>query len=466
LQEPLLPEGSSEEAAAAGSTCGNSSSSMTKHSKAVTPAVPFLASVSLPPLVSPFEKTTAAAAAAATPLGHHTSAVFAGHVVSFTKFPWIKFLSMLMLCSGFCGLAVLGALIPLCTWYFVTYMVLFLLLTVLVTFLFIKFILVDPLCKVAAAAAAAATAAARAYSSMEQGEAAAAAPPPAAAAEQGCQRQHSSSSSRRLRLGRYQLWERLVGWTNVLAGSQLAVNRPAAAADGEQQQQQQPQLCHNMSLFRREQLKQQLQLQQPFLGHNMSFKNVGEAAAAAAVAAAAAAEAQSLLGDPLQAGGLNPDAGITLVPPQHNSLAHIAAAGAVVAAAAGIVSGVCGLAGAALLIPALLDFRVHPQVSTATSVLLVCAGSCTASLAFAVQGRLNLSYALVFAVVSVAGVCAGIGIVGGAVRKTCRQSVVMLLLAGFTGLAAFFSAVYGVQGFAHDLAEGEGLGFRALCLYV
>jgi hypothetical protein len=316
--------------------------------------------------------------------------------------------------------------------------------------MFIKFILIDPLCKAAAVA--------KVYSSMEQGGA-------AAAAVQGSRGSRRRSSSKRSTV-RLSLRERLVTWANVLAGSQLAVQRPAAAAAaGNEQQQEQRQLLQNMSLFRREQLKHQLQLQQPFLANNTSFKNVGEAAAAAA----AAVEAQLLLADDggLQHGvdGLTPGA-VTLVLPQCNSLIHIAAAGAVVTAAAGVVSGVCGLAGAELLGQTLLDFRVHPQVSTATSVLLVCAGSIAASLAFAVQGRLNISYALLFACVSVAGVCAGVWLIGGLVRKSCRSSFLMLLLAGLTGAAAFFTAVFGAQGFAHDLAEGEGLGFRALCSYV
>jgi hypothetical protein len=466
LREPLLGNGSSSDVtAAAGDGSGkradrpadanawtassnNSSSSRVRRSSRAShsAAVPFMASVLMPPLASPFAgSTAAAAAAAATP---HTSAVFAGHIVSFSEFPWIKFLSMLLLCLGFCGLAVLGALIPLCTWYFVTYMVLFLLLTVLVTFVFIKLILIDPLCKAAAAA--------KVYSCMERGEAAA-----AAGDQRSCRRGSSSSSSKRNTV-QLSLWERLVTWANVLAGSQMAVQRPAAAAGGDEQQEQRQVLKH-MSLFRREQLKQQLQLQQPFLDHNTSFNNIGEAAAAAAAAAASAAEAQSLLAN--DGVSVTPGA-VTLVPPQHNSLVHIAAAGAVVAAAAGVVSGVCGLAGAALLAQTLLDFRVHPQVATATSVLLVCAGSCASSLAFAVQGRLNVSYALLFACVSIAGVCAGVWLIGSAVRKSCRPSRVMLLLAALTGVAAVCTAVFGAQGFAHDLAEGENLGFRALCSYV
>jgi hypothetical protein len=40
----------------------------------------------------------------------------------------------------------------------------------------------------------------------------------------------------------------------------------------------------------------------------------------------------------------------------------VAAAGAAVAAAAGVVAGVVGLGGGTMVAPILLEFRIHPQV--------------------------------------------------------------------------------------------------------
>jgi hypothetical protein len=89
-----------------------------------------------------------------------------------------------------------------------------------------------------------------------------------------------------------------------------------------------------MSLFRQQQLRSAL--------HQSSFSNIGDAAAVAAAANASAAAAA------------------TESPPP--SMAQAAAAAAAVAGAAGVISGMIALPGGALLAPALLDFRVHPQV--------------------------------------------------------------------------------------------------------
>lgn len=222
---------------------------------------------------------------------------------------------------------------------------------------------------------------------------------------------------------------------NVLTGTAFKPYSPAAAAAAAATAGSSDNTQPTMSLYKQALLQQQQE----------------------ELAAAAAEEDEEpfpYLGSPTAAGQ------------QQANFLYVAAAAAPVAAAAGIASGVCGVAGGALLTPILLDFRIHPQVAAATSLLLVFMSSSGAVLSYVMQGRLVLDYAMLFFAVAVLGACVGVTLVGALVRPLhCPASVVILTLAGLVGLACVSSAVYGVREFVHDYTEGEGLGFRALCSY-
>lgn len=101
------------------------------------------------------------------------------------------------------------------------------------------------------------------------------------------------------------------------------------------------------------------QLLDPFDGNEQPWRDEEPFPVAAAAAASPGRPAPTLAAAAAAAGG-------------SSALVTIAAAAAVVSVAAGVLTAVTGVAGSALILPILLDFRVHTQVGpSAGSVLLL-----------------------------------------------------------------------------------------------
>lgn len=83
----------------------------------------------------------------------------------------------------------------------------------------------------------------------------------------------------------------------------------------------------------------------------------------------------------------------------------------------------------------------------------------TAVLAFAAAGRLPLGHAAVFGPACLAAAFAGTFVIGRAVRRTGRASLLVLLLAGIIGVGAAVT----VAAAAAALAAGGWAGGAAFC---
>jgi len=211
-----------------------------------------------------------------------------------------------------------------------------------------------------------------------------------------------------------------------------------------------------MSLYKQERLR--LAQQAPWLlptadDAQDAFKDRAAEAARRRAAAAAGGPLEDV--DDALGSGCDDDAGA----PQ--SLVHVAAAAVAVAGAAGITAGGCGVTGETLLTPVLLDFGVHPQAAAATVVLLVFMSSTSAMLTFIMQGRLIVSYALLFSGVAVIGAGLGGPLLMLVLRRCkARLSVLLMVLAAPEGLGG---AALCVVELLRATSAHEGLGFRALC---
>ena len=106
---------------------------------------------------------------------------------------------------------------------------------------------------------------------------------------------------------------------------------------------------------------------------------------------------------------------------------------------------------------------MHPQAASATSGLLVLFSASTAVLAFAAAGRLNVQYAAVFGCACLASAALGTFLIGRAVRRSGRASLLVLILAGIIAAGAVVTAAFsGVRAVA-DLAAGAHLGGGSFC---
>ena len=113
--------------------------------------------------------------------------------------------------------------------------------------------------------------------------------------------------------------------------------------------------------------------------------------------------------------------------------------------------------------PSLPELGVHPQSASATSGLLVLFSASTAVLAFAAAGRLNLQYAAVFGSTCFVAAALGTFLIGRAVRRSGRASLLVLILAGIIAAGAVVTTAFsGVQA-VRDLASGTHLSGGSFC---
>ncbi|GFH15110.1 uncharacterized protein HaLaN_11277 [Haematococcus lacustris] len=85
---------------------------------------------------------------------------------------------------------------------------------------------------------------------------------------------------------------------------------------------------------------------------------------------------------------------------------------------AGIVGGLLGLGGGMVVTPLLLHLRVHPQVTSATSSLMVLLSSSGALFSYTVLQRVNPHYALAYGAASMLASALGMVVLGGLLPTT------------------------------------------------
>ena len=129
----------------------------------------------------------------------------------------------------------------------------------------------------------------------------------------------------------------------------------------------------------------------------------------------------------------------------------------------GIVAGMLGFGGGMVLNPLMLDMGINPLVSSATSSVMVLFSASAATFAFAVSGRLNYQYALVYG-----GICAvasifGVAVISRSVRRSGKGSRIVFILAFIISVGALMQAVFGGSAAVHDIRTGRHVSFSSLC---
>jgi uncharacterized membrane protein YfcA len=134
-----------------------------------------------------------------------------------------------------------------------------------------------------------------------------------------------------------------------------------------------------------------------------------------------------------------------------------------VAVGAGAVAGLIGMGGGFLLNPLLLEIGIQPQVAAATSALMVLFSSSSATVAFAVEGRLDVPLAAVFGSVCLVFGFLGVTTLSKVVKKRGASSVVFLLALVMT-LGVIATASFGGSRVWHEIsAAGKLPGFQPFC---
>jgi hypothetical protein len=107
-----------------------------------------------------------------------------------------------------------------------------------------------------------------------------------------------------------------------------------------------------------------------------------------------------------------------------------------IATSVGLLAGMLGIGGAAMIAPLLLELGVRPTASAASTQFLQMLNGCTATVVYAVNKSIPWDYALVLIVIAVIATVLGQLVITYIVKKLGRSSPIVICLAFVLGLAA------------------------------
>eukprot|EP00357_Protocruzia_adherens_P003679 CAMPEP_0114973142 /NCGR_PEP_ID=MMETSP0216-20121206/792_1 /TAXON_ID=223996 /ORGANISM="Protocruzia adherens, Strain Boccale" /LENGTH=293 /DNA_ID=CAMNT_0002333605 /DNA_START=429 /DNA_END=1310 /DNA_ORIENTATION=- len=135
-----------------------------------------------------------------------------------------------------------------------------------------------------------------------------------------------------------------------------------------------------------------------------------------------------------------------------------------IAATCGILSGALGIGGAVVIQPILLFLDQTPEVAHATAafiVLFTCIGTLTQYL---ILGLVKLDWAITFGIGTLIGSQIAINFIFDRLRKSGKQSVMVLISAFFVCLAMFIWIPTSINALVERQANGEDIwAFRPMC---
>lgn len=129
----------------------------------------------------------------------------------------------------------------------------------------------------------------------------------------------------------------------------------------------------------------------------------------------------------------------------------------------GIVAGMLGFGGGMILNPLMLEMGINPLVSSATSSVMVLFSASAATFSFAVSGRLNHQYALVYGSLCAVASTIGVAVISTSVRRSGKGSRIVFILALIIATGALMQALFGGAAAVHDIRTGQHMSFSSLC---
>ncbi|KAJ7538548.1 hypothetical protein O6H91_11G053900 [Diphasiastrum complanatum] len=135
----------------------------------------------------------------------------------------------------------------------------------------------------------------------------------------------------------------------------------------------------------------------------------------------------------------------------------------VMALLAGILGGMLGIGGGMIINPILLEIGMLPQVTAATSALLVFFSSSLSVVQFWLMGRIPIEHAIIFAILCF--VFSGLGLLTlqRVITRYGRASLIVFCLSFVMGLSAILMGFFGSLDVWGQYSRGEYMGFHTPC---
>ena len=132
---------------------------------------------------------------------------------------------------------------------------------------------------------------------------------------------------------------------------------------------------------------------------------------------------------------------------------------------AGFIAGVIGIGGGVVLGPILLDLGIHPIVGSVTTNMLVLITSSSTTFQFILFKMLNLQYGIICIIFSALGSYCGTYLVNAYVKKTGKQSFIVLVLFCVVIVSAIVLPLSSLLNIIDDYKKGYNIfEFESLCL--
>ena len=132
---------------------------------------------------------------------------------------------------------------------------------------------------------------------------------------------------------------------------------------------------------------------------------------------------------------------------------------------AGFIAGVIGIGGGVVLGPILLDLGLHPIVGTVTTNMLVLITSSSTTFQFILFKMLNIEYGIICIIFSALGSYCGTYLVNTYVKKTGKQSFIVLVLFCVVIISAIVLPLSSLINILEDYNKGHNIfEFESLCL--
>ena len=132
---------------------------------------------------------------------------------------------------------------------------------------------------------------------------------------------------------------------------------------------------------------------------------------------------------------------------------------------AGFIAGVIGIGGGVVLGPILLDLGIHPIVGSVTTNMLVLITSSSTTFQFILFKMLNLQYGIICIIFSALGSYCGTYLVNTYVKKTGKQSFIVLVLFCVVIVSAVVLPLSSLLNIIDDYKKGYNIfEFESICL--
>eukprot|EP00345_Euplotes_harpa_P000020 CAMPEP_0168319052 /NCGR_PEP_ID=MMETSP0213-20121227/833_1 /TAXON_ID=151035 /ORGANISM="Euplotes harpa, Strain FSP1.4" /LENGTH=440 /DNA_ID=CAMNT_0008320213 /DNA_START=326 /DNA_END=1648 /DNA_ORIENTATION=- len=130
----------------------------------------------------------------------------------------------------------------------------------------------------------------------------------------------------------------------------------------------------------------------------------------------------------------------------------------------GFISGAVGLSGGILFTPLFLDFGIAPSVASGTSMYMAMFATLSSSILFMFSGYIIYDYSFWLSFWAIVGTALGITIIGNAVKKSGRVSILVVLLGFVITASMIAEGIVGTIDTIDQVNNNENLfEFNAYC---